>query len=296
MGVIIILGIIALIAIPIVDGQLKEGRKDLSKTQISNIKEAVETWGAANIYNLPENGDNCYLKYSTLVDGGYLDDELKELSSNEFITDTNLKIEISKDENYNKYNYLVEFDKEGYDIPDKYCNAKYEYSNLVKNGSFEDGLEEWSIPFGDGSNVLLLNDRHVISTNGENFVQQIISWSENHIYYYTAEGLGNENNSGIIMCDISQSPTGLGFSTWFSFQANQTSWVRSSKIINMTISLDRVISVGYSTNMNGTFYFDNVIVIDLTETFGAGNEPDKEWCDENLNYIDYGKTNYAYYK
>ena len=27
-------------------------------------------------------------------------------------------------------------------------------------------------------------------------------------------------------------------------------------------------------------------VIDLTESFGAGNEPSKEWCDANIDYFD----------
>ena len=37
---------------------------------------------------------------------------------------------------------------------------------------------------------------------------------------------------------------------------------------------------------NEEFYFDGLIVIDLTATFGAGNEPDKEWCDNHINYFD----------
>jgi hypothetical protein len=31
--------------------------------------------------------------------------------------------------------------------------------------------------------------------------------------------------------------------------------------------------------------FDGVMLIDLTAAFGAGNEPTKEWCDENINYF-----------
>jgi hypothetical protein len=28
-----------------------------------------------------------------------------------------------------------------------------------------------------------------------------------------------------------------------------------------------------------------MIVVDLTKTFGVGNEPSKEWCDQNINYF-----------
>jgi hypothetical protein len=38
----------------------------------------------------------------------------------------------------------------------------------------------------------------------------------------------------------------------------------------------------------GTFYFGNVMAINLTKVFGAGNEPSKEWCDNNIKY--YGGT------
>ena len=31
-------------------------------------------------------------------------------------------------------------------------------------------------------------------------------------------------------------------------------------------------------------YFDGLMIIDLTATFGAGNEPDKAWCDQNIAF------------
>ena len=31
---------------------------------------------------------------------------------------------------------------------------------------------------------------------------------------------------------------------------------------------------------------DGVVLIDTTETFGAGNEPSKTWFDQNLEYFD----------
>ena len=39
-------------------------------------------------------------------------------------------------------------------------------------------------------------------------------------------------------------------------------------------------------NENSTVYmwFDGLMLVDLTETFGANNEPDKKWCDENIAF------------
>lgn len=43
----------------------------------------------------------------------------------------------------------------------------------------------------------------------------------------------------------------------------------------------------------GNLYFDGLVIVDLTETFGAGNEPDKNWCDKNINYFE-GTTTVIY--
>lgn len=39
-------------------------------------------------------------------------------------------------------------------------------------------------------------------------------------------------------------------------------------------------------NQNSTAYmwFDGLMLVDLTETFGSGNEPDKDWCDSNIAF------------
>lgn len=34
-----------------------------------------------------------------------------------------------------------------------------------------------------------------------------------------------------------------------------------------------------NSNVPGTIWFDGVMLVDLTAAFGAGNEPDKAWCD-----------------
>ena len=46
---------------------------------------------------------------------------------------------------------------------------------------------------------------------------------------------------------------------------------------------------------NGDMWFDGLMIIDLTADFGAGNEPDKAWCDANLPYFS-NKYNIKYDK
>jgi hypothetical protein len=35
-----------------------------------------------------------------------------------------------------------------------------------------------------------------------------------------------------------------------------------------------------------TFTLNNYVCYNLTQIFGSGNEPTKEWCDKNLPYLD----------
>ena len=73
------------------------------------------------------------------------------------------------------------------------------------------------------------------------------------------------------------------------------SWQKISGIATASESYTtNDVRVGKSFQHDVTWegYFDSVIVIDLTATFGSGNEPDKEWCDRHIDYFDGATTIY----
>ena len=51
-------------------------------------------------------------------------------------------------------------------------------------------------------------------------------------------------------------------------------------------------SIYASATNNNVIYIDNVILIDLTATFGNDNLPDIEWCRRNIDYFE--GTSYIY--
>lgn len=51
----------------------------------------------------------------------------------------------------------------------------------------------------------------------------------------------------------------------------------------------------HGNGQNSAVWFDGLMLIDLTADFGAGNEPDKAWCDANLPYFS-NKYNIKYDK
>lgn len=45
-------------------------------------------------------------------------------------------------------------------------------------------------------------------------------------------------------------------------------------------------TLNINVNDCNEIYIDAVLLIDLTEAFGEGKEPDQAWCDENIPYFE----------
>ena len=127
------------------------------------------------------------------------------------------------------------------------------------------------------------------------YVTQNLNWISGHTYYYAVKVIGNTNNNGELRFDVASSSSKIGIGTVFSISPSITSWTKKGSYFTPTISADSLISVSYGV-MEGTAYIDDVMVVDLTESFGSGNEPSKEWCDKYLDYVEYGDVANAFYK
>lgn len=175
---------------------------------------------------------------------------------------------------------------------------EYKITNLVKNGSFENDLDNWikynyldseatiHTPnttykkFGGKSIERVAND-----TNSKNLVAQSIHFIEGHKYYYFLSGYTNSTTSQRISSDVnSRNNSNITFNI-----TKQVGWVKGSVIYTSEATEDRNISINCAVTTDKT-YVDGVGVIDLTDAFGAGNEPTKEWCDENIDYFNGTKT------
>ena len=61
---------------------------------------------------------------------------------------------------------------------------------------------------------------------------------------------------------------------------------RRTQVNSTKPQLNLLIYGAGGTAATGTSFWDDALVIDLTETFGAGNEPSKEWCDANIPFFE----------
>ena len=70
-------------------------------------------------------------------------------------------------------------------------------------------------------------------------------------------------------------------------RGNYPNWTMQSavheiEVVNASSYVLRTFKVGGT----GTAYIDGILLVDLTESFGAGFEPDKEWCDTYIPFFE----------
>ena len=291
--VIAILAVILLIAAPTILGVLDKAKRSTFKNQVLMYVEGLKnqvalseigeeqniTWinneatidfssinmDSANNYTgkikvTRNNGKYTYTVIDAHGDGWKLDSQLKP----EEITDSNIIVD------------------------DKKQVQEYTITNMIINGSFEDGLTGWTIE-GDNNTNSIVSDVSLIGSNSfkrgitdkeaTNYLSQQIDWIKDHKYYYFMYGYINSNGQQTLYADIFMKGYAI------KMEADSNSFKRGSSIYTPTTTEKRGISFNWNANNVETFV-DGLALIDLTETFGAGNEPTKEWCDKNIPYFD----------
>ena len=172
---------------------------------------------------------------------------------------------------------------------------EYTITNMIKNGNFEKDAANWALSgasitsdekYSGEKSLMLSPNTTAMSTQTLSSTAPVL----NHKYYgsimyKTASGLTaadnrfewyNTDNSDALMVFANKKDT-------------QGKWERLSGIgqITSTSYLDKSWYVrNFMVNATTNSYVDEVMIVDLTETFGAGNEPTKEWCDGNINYFE----------
>ena len=112
MGVIVVIGIIAVIVTTTVDRSIKNSRHDTCLTQEKNIVEGAKSWSYDNAKELPEAGKEKFISVSDLQNGNYIEDGLKSPMTNEvYSTGTNVKITSSNGSSY-EYEVIYGDEKE----------------------------------------------------------------------------------------------------------------------------------------------------------------------------------------
>ncbi len=195
------------------------------------------------------------------------------------------------------------------------CSSNCTTKNLVTNGSFEDGISEWGnydsndvwvynydnssfakygtktlrIAFLKDSQAFLRTAYpNVNNLQGHKIyakVSVLVESSKINPYFYLeftekADYWYNENNPNDQYFTNMMTVYGkIDTQKWLSL-SNYTNYAKYNYLKIM-------LAQGNNDDVIGSIlHFDGLLVVDLTSTFGSGNEPDKEWCDSNINYFD----------
>lgn len=190
---------------------------------------------------------------------------------------------------YTYSNYKLTITKPSGDVHIRMLK-KYTIKNLVKNGSFENGLSNWNI-VGDSGSWLYTTIFHfgsaayyrIPSEHGWNYLTQSIYWTNQHKYYYFAHTICTTNQT--FVCDISTKGGTI------SVTAVPNAYKKGSVVYTADFTGNNNISINFFKT-TGNVIVDGIGVVDLTEAFGSGNEPNKTWCDSNITYFDSSTTVY----
>lgn len=162
--------------------------------------------------------------------------------------------------------------------------APYQLANLVPDGMMEPG--SWSGGAQDASKVAFGHYSFKmagVASQTEALINSIagISLIPSHIYYAAIHAWQDTKSGSIDIYWPIAEP---------SFMAGQQvpetgKWCRVSGRNGRSSFGAGSYQIRFDYNngfVAGTMWFDGPMLIDLTAEFGSGNEPTKEWCDENI--------------
>lgn len=170
-----------------------------------------------------------------------------------------------------------------------FSNPRTKLDNLLINGDFENGFVGW---YADDDKVIVpgegLNSSNAVKISPKkNYTyidSEYVTIPQNHIAYM----------SGYCKVSSLTIPVRLGFynatnsiESFTLYNDLEKEYIKLSHRFENTRETTQYRALLYGSVTKYTVgqyaYWDNVIVVDLTAIFGAGNEPSKEWCDKNID-------------
>ena len=185
------------------------------------------------------------------------------------------------------------YDFDGYEIVSGSGNI---IRNMVINGNFEDGTNGWAKR--NSSTILTnvssggINNSKYVKLEPKGTYRWLYSSKHyiplNHIVYTSA--YYQKHGGGNTRLLVYDSDDNAFLARYDSASDDVTEWTRVSARMANTTNYEEYSTLVYGASseyVEGMYsLWDNVLTIDLTEAYGSGNEPTKEWMDQNIDYFD----------
>jgi len=132
LAVIVLLGLIALITVPIIRKTMKDSKQKLYEEQLIQIETGLKNWASSNIFLLPEDNDSIKLSLGQLKQSGFAEKEIKNPKNNKCFSNESI---LSITKYNNSYIYEVE------EIVDVDCNLIENTPTIKLNGNVVEHLK-----------------------------------------------------------------------------------------------------------------------------------------------------------
>jgi len=274
---------------------------------IEGVNEVTKTL-VANTDNISPEGEYTYQWYSSNTNSTSDGTAIQGATSKEYTLTAN---EVDK---YvyvlvtaTKKNYITKVFSDITDISNTYekTNGTYEVTfvgttgkvtggieitNLIKNGDLTGDTTGWSTSSSTVNNSIngtITSDGLYIedtSTTDGFWNYYHTTFTTDHVYYASVKNklmsVADDDYSSFQLqirnADGSANYIAKNDTTSNDYQKLSVYWTSDGT--------DSAVQIGTGETYIVTVYAKDVILVDLTEAFGAGNEPTKEWCDRNISY------------
>lgn len=164
-------------------------------------------------------------------------------------------------------------------------------TNLIQGGNMENGVPTGfnaNANLNFGSNESSYDGAFMVAPNLEVYTGKEFTVNVGHKYYCAAMVYpSNDNAMGICVDSLYGSQHGVwvdysGYSSYYTWQKKSGIFTPTANDATIRVLL----GTAYASQVDTYCSMDNAMLIDLTDAFGAGNEPTKEWCDKFIYYFD----------
>ena len=148
------------------------------------------------------------------------------------------------------------------------------YTNMVVNGDFSKGAENWKLWNTNQADLATTNDGKFVWKGVGTGYYQTVTTQANHVLYIYAE-CGVQTNEIGVYCSVKVGES-VTSSPIYRLSANNSNPIAKHGAIVTSPSDSLTVYIQKSgTNSDNTVevWADNIKIYDLTEIFGSGNEP-----------------------
>ncbi len=182
----------------------------------------------------------------------------------------------------------------------------YQLRNLVSNGSFERGASSWRrdmITTVDGLENEISSDDY--KSGSQSLYIYPRGWQYQRLNGAISPGDKIYIGASVNLKLVAEGTLNAGLSTNGSKAEGKTNGIKLEEVegsyststvtdgfvkhgaIGLVKDDSEVFAqVGVSGSSTIEGYVDNIVAVNLTQVFGAGNEPSLAWCNENIDYFE----------